>query len=222
VRGREEETLASRPTPARLVAPRRQGAKNFIGGFAAAREVLALSWILAVVGCSDGKDCARSFSELGSAQDVCLVRSSTGAAACYSQPQICPNQQPVGFCSRFVGGGPTAFNLLLQNRGERPLTIRSIRVRGDERCAFTMPEISPRLGVPINPDDGMIVRFRYAPPEVGEDHAVFEIESDGENFPVLPIAVCGAGATSTTAAAMAECIQCQDRLQADFTSCWEL
>ena len=76
------------------------------------------------------------------------------------------------------------------------------------------------VGSTIEPRSSLVMRFQYvAPMEVGEDHAVIEVVSDAENFPTLPIAVCGQTVNAGAPGGM--CLQCQDRRQAEYTDCFE-
>lgn len=176
------------------------------------------------IGACDGDDCAPSYRDRGTPQDVCLGAQTSSAAeapACYVPPQVCPNLQPVGFCSRLVGAEPQAFNLLLQNLGREELVITGVKVRGDGRCAFTKPQLDPAFGQPIKAADGQIVRFKYQPPRAGEDHVMLEFTTNAENFPVLKVAACGRGVTSTTAPEALRCLPCEDKSEAEYTDCWE-
>ncbi len=174
-----------------------------------------------VMACSDEVECVASYKDLGNPEAVCAISSTTvgSSQACYQPAQICPDLSPVAFCSR-TRGSTVAVNVLLNNRGESPMTITSIKVRGDTRCAFKKAQFAPMVGSVIEPRSSMVVRFVYeAPMDPGEDHAVIEVASDAENFPTLPIAVCGQSVAAGQGGGM--CLQCQDRRQAEYTDCFE-
>lgn len=174
--------------------------------------------------CSDSVECFPTVGEGGGAQAPCAVtrvRTSTSPEqACFEQPQVCPSLAPIRFCSR-LGGSSTPVNITLDNRGEAPLTIKSVKIRGNERCAFKAPQFSPELNTPIEPGSSLVLRFRYEPPmEAGSDFATLEIESDAENFPVLQIRTCGGSVTSTRAINPTECLACEAREEAPFSDCF--
>lgn len=174
-----------------------------------------------VVACSDEVECVSSYKDLGNPEQVCTVSSTAagGNQACYEPAQICPDLSPIAFCSR-TRGSTIAVNLLLNNRGESPMTISSIKVRGDTRCAFKRAQFAPMVGTVIEPRSSMVVRFVYeAPMEPGEDHAVIEVASDAENFPTLTISTCGQSVAPGQGGGM--CLLCQDRRQAEYTDCFE-
>lgn len=175
-----------------------------------------------VVACSDEQECAASYKDLGAPEAVCAVTSTTGGTgqrACYEQPQICPDFSPVRFCAR-EQGTQTSVNVLLDNRGELPMTIRSIKVRGDTRCAFKKAQFAPAIGTVLEPGQSLVMRFQYdAPTTPGEDHALIEVASDAENFPTLSIDVCGESLATGQTAAM--CLACQDRSAEPYTDCFE-
>jgi hypothetical protein len=180
-----------------------------------------LAGMLGVVACSDSVECVASYKDLGGPEQPCVITSTTGgeAAACYEPAQVCPDLSPVAFCSR-VRGSTVAVNVLINNRGETPMKISAIKVRGDTRCAFRRAQFAPMVGSTIEPRSSLVMRFQYvAPMEVGEDHAVIEVVSDAENFPTLPIAVCGQTVNAGAPGGM--CLQCQDRRQAEYTDCFE-
>ena len=140
------------------------------------------------VGGTESNPCAVGTSSL-------TVSMGSGAeeTTCFDAPEICPSLSPIRFCARYVQTD-NVFNVLLLNKGERPLTINSIKVRGDTRCAFKNPQFSPEIGEKaIEPNDAMVVRFRYNPPAAGEDHIAIEMTSDADNLPSLLIPVCGKG-----------------------------
>jgi hypothetical protein len=178
---------------------------------------LLLAWA-----CSEQQECAAKWSDVHQQPgDVCTVTSTTGggSAQCYEPPQICPDLSPVAFCSREKGSA-TPVNVLLNNRGETPMKITAVKVRGDTRCAFKRAQFAPMVGAVIEPRSSMVLRFQYvAPMEPGEDHAVIEVASDAENFPTLPIAVCGQSVNAGGGGGM--CLECQDRRTADVTDCFE-
>lgn len=171
--------------------------------------------------CSDSKECAASYRDLGPPEGPCVITSTSGGSEgqCYDPAQICPDLSPIAFCSRVVGS-TVAVNVLLNNRGETPMKITSIKVRGDTRCAFKRAQFAPMIGTTIEPRSSMVMRFQYvAPMTPGEDHAVIEVASDAENFPTLPLAVCGKTVAAGQAAGM--CLQCEDRRTAEYTDCFE-
>jgi hypothetical protein len=171
--------------------------------------------------CSGDKECVGSFKEVGGPDAPCrTTRSSTVTdQACFEKPQICPDLSPIRFCSR-LGGSSTPINVLLDNRGETPMKVTSVKVLGDTRCAFSAPMVRPELSDSVEPGTSMVMRFHYNPPAAaGEDHAAIEITSDAENLPKLVIQVCGRSVTSTRAAGMDDCLACQDRSTAPPSDC---
>ena len=111
-------------------------------------------------------------------------------------------------------------NLLIENRGEAAMTITSVKVRGDVRCAFKRAQFAPAIGQKIEAGDSFIVRFFYVVPNaVGDDAAAIEIESDAENLPRLVIPVCGKAVTRGTPNDPNQ--MCPDRTTAEYTECFE-
>ncbi|MFO0728010.1 MAG: hypothetical protein U1E65_29790 [Myxococcota bacterium] len=171
--------------------------------------------------CSSSKACKASYTEVGDIGAACVAtRSSTAADyVCFDKPQMCPSLTPIFFNLRKTTS-TTAVNLLLENRGEAPMKITSIKVRGDTRCAFKNAMFAPAVGSSIEPGDSMVVRFKYfAPAAEGEDHATIEILSDSENLPTLNINVCGKSVANPPAMQMH--VDCQDKKAADYTDCFE-
>ena len=182
--------------------------------------------VASIPGCSDEPECLESLGSRTPGQ-VCTeaqTATRTATSACYVKPQVCPNLHPIRFCTRLVGTGTTAFNLLLQNFGEAPLEIRSVTVRGDDRCAFSKPQIDPGWNTPITSNDVMVFRFRYAPPAEGEDHILLDFETNAQNFPTLTIAACGRAVTSTIGPDFdpdLSCFDCDEQVDAEVTTCWD-
>jgi len=171
------------------------------------------------VGCSDEVECVASYKDKGGPEVPCVATSSAsgGANSCFTPAQICPNIAPITFCTR-TGGSSNPVNLTLENRGELPMKITGVKVRGDTRCAFKRAQFSPVIGETIEPGRSMVIRFFYeAPAGAGEDHALVEITSDAENYPTLAIPVCGKSGASE-----AMCLVCnQDRTAAEYTDCFD-
>lgn len=128
-------------------------------------------------------------------------------------PQICPELNPIPFCDVVPGlgaavaphAGAFEFDFYLVNNGTAPLVINSVRLVSDERCAVGEVEVSP-MG-PIPSLDSFFIRFWYDPPDLGEDHIYIEIDSNAENFPLLPIGICGRGAMTPLAD---PCLFCEE------------
>lgn len=192
--------------------------------------------------CAD-EECAASYKDLFSDPiRVCTSQTSTATvelssavpeigvtilghegedhATCFEKAQICPNRSPLNYQSWLVGTD-RPFNLLLTNAGQTPLHISSIKVRGDDRCAFAPPQFAPAITTPIPPKDGLIIRLKYNPPSTGQDHIFIEINSDAENFPLLGLAACGKAVNSTTTPGALTFGLCEDRSTAEFTTCWD-
>jgi hypothetical protein len=183
----------------------------------------------AVAACSDEITCAESLAAAGATADTpCLAvnaRTSTAPERqCFTKPQICPDLSPVRFLSRAVSTATVTnavpVNLLIENRGEAAMTITSVKVRGDVRCAFKRAQFAPAIGQKIEAGDSFIVRFFYVVPNaVGDDAAAIEIESDAENLPRLVIPVCGKAVTRGTPNDPNQ--MCPDRTAAEYTECFE-
>ena len=168
--------------------------------------------------CSSSKTCKASYKDVGDEGAAC-IQTASSTAACFAKPQMCPNLTPIFFNNRLVST-ETPVNVLLENRGEEPMKISSIKVRGDTRCAFKKAMFSPAVGSSIEPGDSMVVRFKYVTPATaGEDHATIEIISDSENLPTLQIPVCGKAVTSSTTQMH---LDCQNTRAAAFTDCFEM
>lgn len=193
--------------------------RNFI--FMIGSGLVGLAVVLGAPACSDENACVASFSDVGGPEAPCVLPAAGAAPQCFEQAQICPDLSPIAFCTRTVNS-TVAVNVLVNNRGELPMKITSIKVRGDTRCAFKRAQFAPAVGSTIEAGGSMVLRFQYVgPAQPGEDHAVIEVTSDAENFPILPVAVCG----KTVAPGQGGggmCLECQDRRTAEYTDCFEM
>jgi hypothetical protein len=191
---------------------------------------------LGLGGCKSSNSCRATLAD-ASAATPCLneVSSDDGGAIatgqCFAKPEICPGKGGFPFCEHPVGSSYRD-SVEIQNRGQSPLTIYSIRTRGDDHCAFVDPALSgsPDGGVPttIAPDDTAILSFRFVPPSLGQFNALIELETNAENFPVLRIPVCGIGVAADAGVnpiddggvQVCGLPDCEDRSGADFSRCW--
>jgi hypothetical protein len=192
--------------------------------------------LMTVSGCKSSTSCKASLGDAGAAAPCLNAVGSSDAGAvatpqCFAQPEICPGKGGFPFCERAVGSS-NRDSVQLQNLGSKPLTIYSIRTRGDSHCAFIDPALegSPDAGVPmvIGPDETAIFSFRFVPPDLGQYNALIEINTNAENFPVLRIPVCGIGVSTDAGvnpvddggAQVCGLPMCVDESGAGFTSCW--
>jgi len=125
------------------------------------------------------------------------------------------NVDAVNFCDRVVGESFMWNDLQIRNTGKGPLTIRSIKIRGDAGCAFQCSYNSgngiakcPResssskaTSVTVADGDTLLVRVIYTPSTEDEaDKATLVITSDADNlgeddveWPVALVPMCGQG-----------------------------
>ncbi len=133
-------------------------------------------------------------------------------------PKLEINATEINFCSRPSGETTVWNNVQLRNTGKGPLTISSLRVRGDAGCAFACtymdPQYSdvliacpsevgggPQAEMTLDAGQTLLVRIEYTPSAPGTpDAAALVIKSDAENQTdtsgkVVPIAIpmCGTG-----------------------------
>lgn len=210
------------------------------GALIALAGLFGLSLVAGVFSsCKGGVECLKTVR--GTTISPCgLARTSSSvmvrSTACFDAPEICPDLSPVRFCAQPVESD-SVVNVLLLNRGEKPLSIRSIKVRGDTRCAFQDPQLSPKLeGTRPAVVDGrgeLVLRFHYRPPSPGEDHIAIEVTNDSDNLPTLLIPVCGQGVNARAGTDGGSpdatnprnpgpgCLPCQDRSNEPFTTCWD-
>lgn len=174
--------------------------------------------LLALAACSDDPAaCLASYAEGGDASVACLEDPTALDSACYDPPQICPGFAGWGFCDVEMGSS-TTFSLVLLNRGAKPMTIQSVKVRGDTRCSVYDLQVDPPVGGQVEGGDSAILQFRYAPTTVGPDHVDIEVTTDAENFPVLNFPICG-NAIEVGAPPADVCLNCVDVTASEYTEC---
>lgn len=192
--------------------------------------LIAVSVTLGSAGCSGGQECVDSFSQIGDAFAPCQTTNdpNTGEPACYNKPQACFSLFPINFRTVLSGMTPEgeqrkySVNILISNEGETPLTVSSIRSRGDDRCAFVNGKYSPAIGTAIEGGTSLVFGFEYRPTGAGTDHAAIEVKSDAENSPTTLIPVCGRAVTSTVGQDPALPMTCEDKGTAEYTDCLEM
>ncbi|MBI2374613.1 MAG: hypothetical protein HYV07_11515 [Deltaproteobacteria bacterium] len=190
------------------------------------RRLASLSSILATAllfaACSEEKVCHQTLS--GAPETPCVATSSTTPAEereCWQKPQICPDLSPVRFCSRVINAvRPASAGILLSNRGETPMSIKKVEVLGNARCAFKVKN-APAAGASVKPQDALVLQVQYAPTETGADHVALRITTDSENFPTLVIGACGRGVATAEEAGGGQCLECEDRTNAEVVECPE-
>ena len=141
--------------------------------------VLVAPLALGLVGCSEGRTSAATPAPAGGEaadDDPCkpLVQPATSPLI------LCPDSPAV------------SANLLLQNPGCGPLEISTLEFQGDDRDAFTSPELRPAADATAA-GGSATVAFSYRPPDDGEDHVLLVISSNADNFEELLVPVCGRG-----------------------------
>jgi hypothetical protein len=198
----------------------------FLGASAAAASLLAIP------SCNNGQKCLATV--VGGSVDPCVPTSTSSKLAppCFDAPEACPDLSPVRFCAR-EAGSDNVVNLKVLNRGNKPLTVNSVKVRGDTRCAFKMPQYSPALGTAVEGGDSLIFQFQYDPPSPGDDHIAIEVTTNADNLPLIVIPVCGHGVppvqnldggapdVGQVLDPGPNCLPCKDQSKADYTNCWD-
>ncbi len=124
------------------------------------------------------------------------------------------NVDDVNFCGRPYGESFAWNDLQIKNTGKGPLTIKSIKIRGDAGCAFECSYSSGRsiascvreassggTSVSVAEGDSLLVRVVYTPSdEDASDKATLIITTDADNLTddeeklaVVKVPVCGRG-----------------------------
>ncbi|MCP4676362.1 MAG: hypothetical protein GY854_12795 [Deltaproteobacteria bacterium] len=92
--------------------------------------------------------------------------------------------------ARSVEDDSRSFDLQLNNMGEEVLIIESIKMRGDQNCAF---EIKGPDTTELGENDAAFIRGWYHPESIAVDQIVIEITSNADNMPLFIVPICGQG-----------------------------
>jgi hypothetical protein len=120
-------------------------------------------------------------------------------AACGGQEETGPAQITVDWSPVTLGvhGLPQKeefhFDMQFTNIGGELLTLESVTVKGDSRCAFTFegPDITE-----IAATESAFIRGFYAPTSEGEDQIAIEVVSNAKDYPDFVVSICGAAVPS--------------------------
>ena len=165
------------------------------------RVAYALAAILCVgllAGCGSKSSCKKTVDDPAApCQNVTTANDAgaVGTPQCYVNAQICPGLGGFALCERPVLQSFRQ-SLEITNTGESVLTIYSVVAHGNAGCAFVDPELrDPDGGVPlnVNPQEMILLSFRFEASDPVEYDAMLEITSNAENFPVLKVTMCGLG-----------------------------
>jgi len=117
-------------------------------------------------------------------------------AACTGEEESGPPQITVDWSPVTLGvvGLPQKdsfhFDMQFTNIGGELLTVESVSVKGDYRCAFSF-EGPDETEIPTT--ESMFVRGYYEPPSEGEDQISIEVRSNAKDYPDFVVSICGAG-----------------------------
>jgi hypothetical protein len=120
-------------------------------------------------------------------------------AACSGQEEAGPAQITVDWSPVTLGvvGLPMEeefhFDMQFTNIGGELLTLESVSVKGDSRCAFSFdgPDITE-----IATTESAFIRGYYAPPSEGEDQIAIEVVSNAKDYPEFVVSICAAAVPS--------------------------
>jgi hypothetical protein len=113
-------------------------------------------------------------------------------------PDINALPAAVNFGTVAIMGAGATQNLLLENQGNSPLTIRSISLNSP--TAELSIANAPGIPATVDPGASVQVTLRYSPQDAGVDEAQFVVDSDDRDENPLVITVRGIGGVPTTCA----------------------
>jgi hypothetical protein len=85
---------------------------------------------------------------------------------------------------------PFDFDMQFTNIGGELLTLESVTVKGDYRCAFNPAFEGPDV-TDIATTESAFIRGHYWPSTEGEDQISIEVVSNAKDYPVFVVSICG-------------------------------